>query len=158
MGKVRCPLREESMSLSNERPEVLSPPNSPPPCCCHKTITVGPQVHAKTAQKHDYPSKEHRRSYARRTAVGRTLSTVKDPASNDVSRGWCRMTGLAPVMLMLACVFVVRNDRAITAFEDRQAEDARRIANGLPPKTRKRRRKTFGDLLAPPANAPPAAC
>ena len=124
MGKVRCPLREESMSLSNERPEVLSPPDSPPPCCCHKTITVGPQVHAKTAQKHDYPSKEHRRQDARRTAVERTFSTVKDPASNDVSRGWCRLTGIAPVTLMLACVLVVRNDRAIRAFEERQADDA----------------------------------
>ena len=158
MGKVRCPLREESMSLSNKRPEVLSPPNSAPPCCCQQTITVGPEVHAKTAQKHDYPSKEHRRSYARRTAVERTFSTVKDPATNDVRRGWCRMTGIAPVTLMLACVFVVRNDRAIRAFEEHEADDARRIANGLPPKTRRRHRKTIGDLLAPAANAPPGAC
>ena len=82
----------------------------------------------------------------------------RDPATNDVSRGWCRMTGLAPVMLMLACVLVVRNDRAIRAFEERQADDASRIANGLPPKTRKRRRKTIGDLLAPAANAPPGVC
>ena len=158
MGKLRCPLREESMSLSNERPEVLSPPDSPPPCCCQQTLTVGPEVHAKTAQKHAYPSKEHRRSYARRTAVERTFSTVKDPATNDVRRGWCRMTGIAPVMLMLACVFVVRNDRVIRAFEERQADGARRIAKGLAPKTRKRRRKTIGDLLALEAKVPPAAC
>ena len=158
MGKLRCPLRQESMSLSNERPEVLSPPDNPPPCCCQQTITVGPQVHAKTAQKHDYPSKEHRRSYARRTAVERTFSTVKDPATNDITRGWCRMTGIAPVMLMLACVFVVRNDRTIRAFDERQADDARRIANGLPKKTRKRRRKTIGDLLAPATKARAGDC
>ena len=61
-------------------------------------------------------------------------------------------------MLMLACVLVVRNDRVVRAFEEHQADDARRIANGLPPKTRKRRRKTIGDLLAPAAKALPGAC
>src|SRR5450755_371136 len=33
--------------------------------------TVPPEVHAKTAQKHDYPSQSHRRSYARRSAAER---------------------------------------------------------------------------------------
>jgi hypothetical protein len=61
-------------------------------------------------------------------------------------------------MLMLACVFVVRNERVIRAFEQRQADGARRIAKGLAPKTRKRRRKTIGDLLALAAKVPPAAC
>jgi hypothetical protein len=32
-----------------------------------------------------------------RTGTERTFSTTKDPASNDISRGWCRLTGLAPI-------------------------------------------------------------
>ena len=48
-----------------------------------------PSVNVKTAQKHDYPSKAHRRSHARRTAVERSNSRVKDPASIDVAKGWC---------------------------------------------------------------------
>jgi len=36
-------------------------------------------------------------SCARRTGTERTFSTTKDPASNDISRGWCRLTGLAPI-------------------------------------------------------------
>ena len=51
---------------------------------------------AKTAQKHDYPSAAWRRSYARRTGAERGFATAKDPASNDISRGWCRLMGLAP--------------------------------------------------------------
>ena len=58
-----------------------------------------PQTCAKTAQKHDYPSKEHRKSYARRTGAERTFSTAKDPASNNIARGWTRLMGLAPLML-----------------------------------------------------------
>jgi hypothetical protein len=60
-----------------------------------------PGVLAKTAQKHDYPSAAWRRSYARRTYARRTgaergFATVKDPAGNDITRGWCRLMGLAP--------------------------------------------------------------
>jgi hypothetical protein len=57
---------------------------------------------------------------------------------------------------MLACLFVVRNLRIVDSFEARQADNARRILAGLPPKIRRRRRKTLNDLVgAAPANAPP---
>jgi len=153
-GKLRCPLRPESMALDHTRPGVISPPEHPPVCCAQQTITVPPQVNAKTAQKHDYPSPSHRRSYARRSAAERAYATVKDPASNDISRGWCRLTGLAPIALFAATVFVARNLRVAGAFAARMAEDERRAAAGLPPRRRKRRRRSAGDLIAA-AGAPP---
>jgi hypothetical protein len=149
-GKLRCPLRPASLSLPVDHPEVLSPPESPPPCCCQRTITVAPEVHAKTAQKHDYPSKAHRKSYARRTSAERTFSTAKDPATNDIGRGWCRVMGTTAVTLFVACLFVVRNDRVVRAFELRQADDERRTAAGLPPRTRRRRRRPLADLVSSP--------
>jgi hypothetical protein len=152
--KLRCPLRPESMELPHTRPEVLSPPEHPPVCCEQQTITVPPSVNAKTAQKHDYPSAEHRRSYARRSAAERAYATVKDPASNDLSRGWCRLTGLAPIALLAASVFVARNMRIADAFAAREAEEERRIAAGLPPTRGRRRRQTAGDLIDA-ANPPP---
>jgi hypothetical protein len=153
-GKLRCPLRPESMALDHTRPEVISPPEHPPTCCSQRTITVPASVNAKTAQKHDYPSPEHRRSYARRSAAERAYATVKDPASNDISRGWCRLTGLAPIALFAASVFVARNLRVADAFAARVAEDERRAAAGLPPRRRKRRRKTAEELIGA-ASAPP---
>jgi len=87
MGKLRCPLRDKSMTGSLRRPEVLSPPQDPPKCCRQKTVTVPAEVCAKTAQAHDYPSKAHRRSYKRRTAAERTFASIKNPATNDISRG-----------------------------------------------------------------------
>jgi hypothetical protein len=152
MGKIRCPLRPASMTLSRDRPEILTPPEHPPACCNQQTITVQPEVNAKTAQKHDYPSKAHRQSYARRTGAERTFSTAKDPASNNIARGWTRLMGLTPIMLWLTCLLAVRNQRILTAWDARQEDNTRRAAAGLPPRTRRRRRKTLASLAtaAPP--------
>ena len=155
LGKVRCPRRAESMALSAERPEILAVPEEPPTCCTQKTLTVPPSVNAKTRQKHPYPSRAHRLSYGRRSAAERSNATVKDPASNDVSRGWCRLMGLTSMTLMLSCLFVVRNQRILASFEARAAEDQRRLAQGLAPKTRRRRRTTVSDLVNAAANSPP---
>jgi hypothetical protein len=154
-GKLRCPARPESMALSHARPEVLAPPEHPPICCVQVSITVPPSVNAKTRQKHPYPSRAHRLSYGRRSAAERANSTIKDPASNDVAPGWCRLMGLVPMTLMLACVLVVRNQRVLDSFEARQADNERRLAQGLAPRTRRRRRKTIADLVGATADAPP---
>ena len=155
-GKLRCPPRPASMTLSHTRPQILKAPEHPPTCCQQQTITVPPSVNAKTAQKHDYPSTEHRRSYARRSAAERTFSTVKDPATNHLGKGWCRTMGLTPIALFTATTFIARNLRINDAFTARQAENQRRAANGLPPTQRKRRRQTAEDLINT-ANAPPRA-
>jgi len=148
MGKIRCPLRPASMTLDRNRPEILQPPEHPQACCDQQTITVPPHVLAKTAQKHDYPSAAWRRSYARRTGAERGFATVKDPAASDIARGWCRLMGLTPLMLFITCLLVVRNQRVTTAWDARQKETHRRAAKGLPPKTRRRRRKTLAALTA----------
>ena len=148
MSKIRCPLRSASMTLDRNRPEILTPPEHPPDCCHQQTITVPPEVAAKTRQKHDYPSAAHRKSYARRTGAERTFSTAKDPATNNIARGWTRLMGLTPIMLWLTCLLAVRNQRILTAWDNRQRDDARRAATGLPPKTRRRRRKTLASLTA----------
>ncbi len=139
-GKIRCPLRPESMTLDRDRPEILTPPGHPPACCTQQTITIGPDVAAKTRQKHDYPSPAWRRSYARRTAAERSFSTIKDPATTSIARGWCRTAGLTAVMLWTACLLAVRNQRILAAFQARQDDNARRAAAGRPPRTRRKRR------------------
>ena len=139
------------MTLDRDRPEILQPPQHPQACCTQQTITVPADVLTKTAQKHDYPSAAHRRSYARRTGAERGFATAKDPATNDISRGWCRLMGLAPLMLFTTTLLIVRNQRILNAWNARQEENARRAAAGLPPKTRRRRRKTLASLsTAPP--------
>jgi hypothetical protein len=149
-GKIRCPLRPDSMLLSRDRPEILTLPGHPPACCTQQTITVPPQIAAKTRQKHDYPSPQWRRSYRRRTAAERVNATIKDTATTSIARGWCRLMGLTPITLWIACLLAVRNQRILAAYDARQDDNARRAAAGLPPRTRKRRRTSLAQLAAGP--------
>jgi hypothetical protein len=153
-AKLRCPHRPTSMTIPHDRPQVLTPPEHPPTCCTQKTITVPTSINAKTAQKHDYPSPAHRASYNRRTAAERTFATLTDRATNDLSHGWCRLTGLTPIALFVASALIARNLRIHNAFNARQAENQRRAALELPPKQRRRRRQTAEQLIDA-ANAPP---
>ena len=86
----------------------------------------------------------------RRTGAERGFATAKDPASNDISRGWCRLMSLAPLMLLVTTLLVVRNQRILAAWDARQEENQRRAAAGLPPRTRRRHRKTLTALAAGP--------
>jgi hypothetical protein len=150
-GKIRCPLRPASMTLSRDRPEILAPPQHPPACCTQQTITAGPEVAEKTRQKHDYPSHAWRLSYQRRTAAERLNSTIKDTATTTIARGWIRLTGLTPLMLWLACLMAVRNQRILATWNQRERDKARRATAGLPPGTRKRNRTAHaGAVSAPP--------
>jgi hypothetical protein len=58
--------------------------------------------------------------------------------------------GLTPLMLFTTTLLIVRNQRILTAWNTRQAENQRRASAGLPPKTRKRRRRTLAGLAAGP--------
>ena len=132
----------------------LSPAERRPACCTKVTVTVPPSVNAKTAQRHDYPAATWRRSSARRSAAERSNARIKDPATIDVARGWCRVMGLTPMTLFLACALVVRNLAVADAFVARQEDDRRREAGGLAPRSRRRRRTTLAALVGA-ANAPP---
>ena len=149
-SKIRCPLRPASMKLGRDRPEILSPPEHPPACCTQQTITAGPQVAARTRQKHHYPSQAWRISYRRRTASERLNASIKDTATGSVDRGWIRLTGVMPLMLWLACMAVVRNQRIAATWQARLDNDARRAATGLPPRQRARRRRELTDAAQGP--------
>lgn len=140
MGKLRCGFRPESMALGFSHPEVLAPPPHAPRCCRQQTMTVPEAVTAKTAQKHDYSSAAHRRSYNRRTASERTFAWLADPATIGMRRGWCRLMGRAKNALMFTLGVVVRNVRLAESFEARLAEEVRRASTGGPGRRRRRER------------------
>jgi len=137
-GKVRCPHKAASLSLSFERPTVTHPPTELPRCCAQVSITVAPQVNEKTRQKHDYPGPAHRDSYARRTAAERSYASLADPSVGGIRRGWCRLFGRAKNTLMYALAVLVRNVRIVESFERRKAQEVR--AQSIAPRRRRRRR------------------
>ena len=55
--------------------------------------------------------------------------------------------GVTPLLLSLACLMAVRNQRILAAWDIRQQDNEHRAAKGLPPRTRKRR---LARAAAPP--------
>src|SRR6266699_5878347 len=152
-GSIARPAR--APANASPRPRGSSTHDSGPPWVAtpsaqSSSISSSMPVYPGAFQKHDYPFAAHRRSYARRTGAERGFATAKDPATNDITRGWCRLMGLAPLMLFTTTLLIVRNQRILAAWNARQEETQRRAARGLPPKTRKRRRKALASLSAPP--------
>src|SRR5262249_46626754 len=96
---------------------------------------------------HDYPSAAWRRSYQRRTAAERANATIKDTATSNIARGCCRLMGLAPLTLWIACTLAIRNQRILTTWDPRQAANARPAAARPPPPPT--------PAPNPPAPAPP---
>jgi hypothetical protein len=74
------------------------------------------------------PSQAWRISSRRRTAAERLNAAIKDTVVNSIDRGWIRLMGVTPLMLWLACLMVVRNQRTPHAFDARQQDDTRRLA------------------------------
>ncbi len=93
-----------------------------------QSITVPPRVNAKTVQRHDYPSRVWRTSYARRSAAERSNARIKDPATIDVNKGWCRQMGAVPMTVLLTCGIVVRNLAGTDASRERETAPAERDA------------------------------
>lgn len=154
LGKLRCPLRPASISLSYDRPEIFEPPLQPPTCCVQKSVTIPPQVNPKTRQKHDYPGPAWRRSYGRRSGVERSNARLKDPSGINLDvRGWCKLAGIVPNDLFFACACVIVNFSLIDAFEQRQAATLR--PDALRPSRPRRHRRLRLAELAGSANAPP---
>jgi hypothetical protein len=116
-GKVRCPLRPESLMLSAERPTVALPPVHRPRCCEQASITLPPPVNAKTRQRHDFGSPAHRRSYNRRTAAERTFASMSDVSAGGIRGGWSRLFGIAKNTVTYARAVVARNVRILASFE-----------------------------------------
>ncbi len=150
-GKIRCPLRPDSMTLGPRPARDPHPARAPAACCTQQTITVPPRDRGQDPAKTRLPISRAPALLRRGApAPNATFSTIKDPATTNIARGWCRLTGLTPLTLWIACLLAVRNQRILTAFDARQADNARRAAAGLPPKTRNRRRTTLAALAAAP--------
>src|SRR5262249_20242418 len=86
-------------------------PGLPRPADDHRP----PAVLAPTAKTPPSPPGPGGPPPPRRTGAERGFATTKDPATNDITRGWCRLMGLAPLMLFITTLLIARNQRILTA-------------------------------------------
>ena len=78
----------------------------------------------------NYVNKQKNYKADRRSAA--KLSLNQSRGAPDITRGWCRIMGLAPRLLFTTCLTITRNQRITAAWDRRQEDNARRAAAGLP--------------------------
>ena len=93
----------------------------------------------------------------RRSAVEHSNSHLDDPARINLDvRGWCKLTGLTPLALFVACASVVVNLGLVDAFEAHELEEAGR-STPRQPRPPARRQPTLAELVRTAPNAPPSS-
>ena len=151
MGKIRCPLRPTSMTLTRDRPEILTPPGHPPACCIQQTITVPPQTCAKTRRSTTTPP-----SNTASPTPGAPAPSGPSPPPRTPPATTSRAAGpgsWACTPHALAHLPAGRPQPAHPGRLGRPPGRQRPPRRGRPaPKTRRRRRKTLASLAtaAPP--------
>ena len=121
-GKVRCPLRPQSLALSAAHPLVENPPirDTAPECCTVKsTVTISADdrnAKARLWQRHYWGTPEQTAETDRRTSVEQAFSRLKDSNGTDMTRGFVRVVGLARVSLAVGLMAVATNIRELEVW------------------------------------------
>ena len=147
-GKTRCPLRPASMTLDRDRPEILQPRRAPAgllhPADDHRPGRGRRQDQAKARLPVGGLAALLRPAHRRRAL----LRHHQGPRHQRHQPRLVPPHGPSAPHAVHPVLLAVRNQRILAAWDARQEETARRAARGLPPRTRKRRRKTPAALTA----------
>jgi hypothetical protein len=114
-GTVGCPLRAGTVegAVEGNLPIITNPPaaDSAPTCCTQATVTLGQDGQRKIWQQEYWGDRDWSRSNNRRTYVEGAFGNMKNPSTENLSRGTFRITGLARVTLFLGVFAAAHNVR-----------------------------------------------
>ena len=104
-GKVVCANCPASALLPEGTPKVEHPPATAtaPKCCAQRAVTIPGTVTPKLRQTLYWGSPEWIESYAGRTSVEGFFGNMKNPSTENVRRGWCRVVGIVKTSVLAAC-------------------------------------------------------
>lgn len=139
------PLSPQPASSTSRSPRPTGcttrlPPRSSAPESPRLARRRAPACHAERPERTGRPRSSYGPGATWRSQI------LEDPATIDVAKGWCRLMGLVPMTLFVAAALVVRNLAVADAFSERQSDNQRRAATGLPLRTRRRRRTPIAAL------------
>ncbi len=151
-GKVRCPLKPESMDLDPALPTLAEAdiPEHHGRVCLQRSITVPPRVAPKTYQKHAWGTAEWRESYNRRNTVEGVFGVLKTEGAGGLKRDDIRVTGIAAFTVMVSMCMAAANLLLAMRWEQRQTDEPDDdTTTNVPPRrrARARRRVTEADLV-----------
>ena len=122
-GSVGCPLREGRVEVAQELglPIVANPPDpeAAPACCTQRAVSTKADAQLKLAQPHYWGDAKWRQSYARRSYVEGSFGNIKNPSTENLRRGFFRVTGLGPVTVLVAIAVAACNLRQLRNWHQR---------------------------------------
>ncbi|MDA8282516.1 MAG: hypothetical protein M0Z42_04275 [Actinomycetota bacterium] len=102
-----------------ENPPALAGPNAPA-CCTQRTVTITPPALVrKLMQPFYWGSKQWREIFGKRTYVEGSYGNRKNPSTENLRRGYLRVTGVARVNLFSIFPVVSYNLRMLQNWHDR---------------------------------------
>lgn len=113
-GKLRCANCPLSQDYPATTPAVENPPTvDPPRSCRQETVMVPGAALIKLAQKEYWGSIPWQARYGRRSHVEAMFGNLRNPATQNISRLFCRVVGLVKTSLMLSFEAVAANLRLV---------------------------------------------
>ena len=138
------PGRSRSPASARRSPD---PPKHPPTCCSQQTITIPESWTRRPRKSTTTPLRRTAPHTPRRPPPSAPFSTIKDPAANDIKRGWCRLIRGSPRAHCFShCAF--RSLPNIRARRRLRPRTRPKISAAQPPGSHQERRKT------PPTHLP----
>lgn len=118
---ANCPL---SQMFDESTPTVNDPPTGvdKPKCCTQRTVTIPGNVTPKIRQRLYWGSAEWIASFNRRTYVEGSYGNMKNPNTENITRGWCCVVGLVKTSLLLAVAVAASNIRLLRAWAKRTGD------------------------------------
>jgi hypothetical protein len=122
-GTVGCARKDLTIeaAIIRKLPIIINPPDDDvaPKCCTQTTVTMGPDAQRKLWQQEYWGSPAWILSNNRRTFVEGVFGNVKNASTENLCRGFFRITGLARVTLLVGIALVAHNARQPGNWHDR---------------------------------------
>jgi hypothetical protein len=117
-GKLNCALCPQSEFYSDDVEKVKDPPErtTAPKGCTQKYITVPGAALAKLRQKNYWGSEAWWADYSRRTHVEGMFGNLRNPDTQNIKRGFCRVFGLVKTSFMLTFEAMAVNIRLLRVW------------------------------------------
>jgi hypothetical protein len=123
-GKLKCTLCPFSAFYASDMTEVASPPpaSTAPKCCTQQTVSIPGSALVKLRQREYWGSPEWIGSYGRRNHIESIFGNLRNPSTQNIKRGFCRVVGLVKTSLMLTFEAVAANIRLIRQWSKRTGD------------------------------------
>lgn len=134
VGKLKCAHCPISMDYSDETPVIANPPAwaTAPKGCRQQTVSIPGPALAKLRQKDYWGSPAWIASFSRRSHIEGIFGNLRNPSTQNIKRGFCRVVGLVKTSLMITFQAMAANIRLIRQWSRRTGDVTDPLSEPMP--------------------------